>query len=78
MTPSGYTVHVASGGEEGMALARRILPAAIILDVLLPGVDGWEVLRRIKAEDALSGIPVIIVTVVDERVTIASYSAIRS
>ena len=42
-------------------------PAAIILDVLLPGIDGWEVLRRLKADDDLRDIPVIIVTVVDER-----------
>jgi signal transduction histidine kinase/CheY-like chemotaxis protein len=67
LQPSGYAVHVSSAGEEGLVLARRLRPAAIILDVLLPGADGWEILRRIKAEDALSGIPVIIVTVVDER-----------
>ncbi len=67
LKPSGYAVHVASGGEEGLRVARRLGPAAIILDVLLPGVDGWEVLRRIKADDALASIPVIIVTVVDER-----------
>ena len=67
LEPSGYVVHVAAGGEEGLALARRLQPAAIILDVLLPGVDGWDVLRRAKADETISSIPVIIVTVVDEQ-----------
>ena len=40
---------------------------AILLDVLLPGIDGWEVLRRLKADARLRDIPVVIVTVVDER-----------
>ena len=63
----GYTVRVAIDGESGLAEARRQPPAAIILDVLLPGVDGWEVLRRLKADAGLRDIPVIVVTVVDER-----------
>src|SRR5258706_9234867 len=67
LEPAGHVVHVAAGGEEGLVLARRLQPAAIILDVLLPGVDGWDVLRRAKADDAISSIPVIIVTVVDEQ-----------
>jgi signal transduction histidine kinase/DNA-binding response OmpR family regulator len=67
LEPSGYVVHVAADGEEGLVMARRLQPAAIILDVLLPGVDGWDVLRRAKADEAISSIPVIIVTVVDEQ-----------
>jgi CheY-like chemotaxis protein len=63
----GYTVRVASDGEHGLAEAQRQPPAAIILDVLLPGVDGWEVLRRLKADPDLRDVPVIVVTVVDER-----------
>jgi len=67
LEPSGYAVHIAASGEEGLALARRLRPAAIILDVLLPGTDGWDVLRRAKADEAIASIPVIIVTVVDEK-----------
>jgi signal transduction histidine kinase/CheY-like chemotaxis protein len=63
----GYAVRVASDGENGLAEARARPPAAIILDVLLPGVDGWEVLRRLKADPDLRDVPVIVVTVVDER-----------
>jgi signal transduction histidine kinase/CheY-like chemotaxis protein len=63
----GYAVLVATDGEAGIAAARSIVPAAIILDVLLPGIDGWEVLRRLKADTGLRDVPVMVVTVVDER-----------
>ena len=67
LEPAGYDVHAVSTGVAGVALAHSLCPAAIILDVLLPGADGWEVLRQIKDDDAIASIPVIIVTVVDER-----------
>jgi CheY-like chemotaxis protein len=63
----GYTVRVASDGEQGLADVQERPPDAIILDVLLPGLDGWEVLRRLKASPNVRDIPVIVVTVVDER-----------
>ena len=63
----GYVVRVAPDGEAGIAAARQRLPSAIVLDVLLPGLDGWDVLRLLKADDTLRDVPVIIVTVVDER-----------
>ena len=63
----GYHVEVATHGEEGLAAARAHPPDAIVLDVLLPGMDGWEVLRRLKADAHLRDTPVVIVSVVDER-----------
>jgi CheY-like chemotaxis protein/two-component sensor histidine kinase len=63
----GYEAVVAADGESGIAAARASAPAAIILDVLLPGIDGWEVLRRLKADPGLRDVPVVVVTVVDER-----------
>ncbi|HEY2917071.1 MAG TPA: response regulator [Candidatus Limnocylindrales bacterium] len=63
----GYRVVLAPSGELGLAEARRSPPAAIILDVLLPGIDGWEVLRQLKSNPDLRDVPVVIVTVVDER-----------
>lgn len=63
----GYEAIVAADGESGIAAARAAAPAAIILDVLLPGIDGWEVLRRLKADPGLRDVPVVVVTVVDER-----------
>jgi CheY-like chemotaxis protein len=67
LEPAGYAVTAAPTGEAGLAIAKERAPAAIILDVLLPGLDGWEVLRRLKAETGLRDVPVVIVTVVDER-----------
>jgi signal transduction histidine kinase/CheY-like chemotaxis protein len=64
---SGYVVNVAPNGESGLAIARRLQPDAILLDLLLPGIDGWEVLRRLKLDDTLRDIPVVIVTVLDEQ-----------
>jgi signal transduction histidine kinase/CheY-like chemotaxis protein len=63
----GYGVRLATDGQSGIADARAYPPAAIILDILLPGTDGWEVLRELKADPDLRDVPVIIVTVVDER-----------
>ncbi|HEY7523995.1 MAG TPA: response regulator [Candidatus Limnocylindrales bacterium] len=67
LEPVGYRVRAVPTGEQGLAAAADDRPGAIILDVLLPSIDGWEVLRRIKADDKLRDIPVVIVTVVDER-----------
>jgi signal transduction histidine kinase/CheY-like chemotaxis protein len=64
---AGYRVRVSATGESGLASAVESRPAAIILDVLLPGIDGWEVLRRLKADERVQDIPVVIVTVVEER-----------
>jgi CheY-like chemotaxis protein len=67
LEPAGYGVRTAASGEDALAAARSNPPAAILLDVLLPGVDGWEVLRRLKGDPELRDIPVVMVTVVDER-----------
>jgi CheY-like chemotaxis protein len=63
----GHRVLVAGDGVAGLALAREEPPAAILLDIPLPGMDGWEVLRALKADPELRNIPVIVETIVDER-----------
>jgi signal transduction histidine kinase/CheY-like chemotaxis protein len=63
----GYSVRVARDGETGLAAAHAQAPAAVLLDIVLPGIDGWEVLRQIKTDEVLRSIPVIIVTVADEQ-----------
>jgi CheY-like chemotaxis protein len=60
-------VVTASEGQEALNLARTLHPAAITLDVLMPGMDGWEVLRELKADPATQDIPVIMVTMTDDR-----------
>jgi len=64
---AGVKVMTASDGQEALNLARTLLPAAITLDVLMPGMDGWEVLRELKADPATQDIPVIMVTMTDDR-----------
>ena len=61
-----YVVHAANG-EEGLTLARRLRPDVITLDVMMPGIDGWSVLSRLKADPDLSSIPVIMLTITGER-----------
>src|SRR5438067_6072499 len=64
---AGFSVAVARDGDQGLQMARRLHPAGIALDILLPGVDGWEFLTRAKADPAIADIPVIIVSMLDER-----------
>jgi CheY-like chemotaxis protein len=64
---AGFDVVVARNGEEGLELGGRLHPDGIILDIRLPGLDGWEFLARAKADPALADVPVIIVSMVDER-----------
>ena len=59
---TGHDVVVAVDGTEALRLASSARPDLIILDVMMPGVDGFEVLRRIKADADLRGIPVIMLT----------------
>jgi signal transduction histidine kinase/CheY-like chemotaxis protein len=63
----GFRVLTAASGEEGLRLARGSRPDVITLDVLMPGIDGWAVLTALKADPVLAGIPVIMLTVVDDR-----------
>jgi adenylate cyclase len=63
----GFDVVTAEDGEEGLALARRLRPALITLDVLLPGLDGWSVLQALKADPELAEVPVVMLTIVDEK-----------
>ena len=63
----GYRVISARNGIEALALAREHRPHAITLDVLMPRMDGWGTLKELKADAALRDIPVIMVTVLNER-----------
>ncbi len=62
----GYRTVVAADGASALAWARELRPVAITLDVLLPGLDGWEVMRELKASAETGDIPVLVVSVVDD------------
>ncbi|MFT5182077.1 MAG: adenylate cyclase [Alphaproteobacteria bacterium] len=67
ISKDGFEVVTASDGKEGLKLARELNPAVITLDVLMPGADGWEVLRELKADSALADIPVVMCTILDDK-----------
>ncbi|MGB5542597.1 MAG: PAS domain S-box protein [Gammaproteobacteria bacterium] len=67
LTRDGYEVLLAENGAQGLELARSEHPAAITLDVMMPGMDGWSVLRALKADEATAAIPVIMITIVDDK-----------
>jgi PAS domain S-box-containing protein len=62
----GFRMEVARTGPEALAKARRLKPVAVTLDILLPEIDGWEVLARLKADSATRDIPVVVISVVDD------------
>lgn len=62
LTSAGYEMIEATTGEDGVALAESERPDLILMDIQLPGLDGYEATRRIKANPALRAIPIIAVT----------------
>ncbi|MHB8578139.1 MAG: response regulator, partial [Dehalococcoidia bacterium] len=67
LNQAGYTVETAASGADGLRRAKELRPAAITLDVLMPGMDGWQVLTALKADPELAHIPVIMLTMLDDR-----------
>ncbi len=67
LVKEGFRVHTAADGSRGMELARALRPDAITLDVLIPGQDGWAVLSALKADPDLAQIPVIMLTILDDK-----------
>jgi len=65
LSAAGYRTEVARTGNEALARARELQPAAITLDIILPEVDGWEIMTRLKSDATTSGIPIVVVSVVD-------------
>src|SRR3972149_10907161 len=68
----GYEVITASTGEQGLDLARTKLPALIVLDLMLPGMDGLEVCKRLRADPKTQGIPILMLTAKGEEADVVS------
>ena len=67
LSKDGFQVESALSGEAGLAKAKAVRPDAIILDVLMPAMDGWSVLSALKADPELANLPVIMLTMVDSK-----------
>jgi CheY-like chemotaxis protein len=67
LAKEGYQVETAFNGEEGLRKARELRPDTITLDVMMPGLNGWSVLAALKQDPGLAHIPVIMLTMVDQR-----------
>jgi CheY-like chemotaxis protein len=61
-----YEVVEAASGELALELAQARRPALVVLDIVLPGIDGWEVLRRLRGDPELADVPVVVVSIVDD------------
>jgi CheY-like chemotaxis protein len=62
-----YEVCFATSGEDAIKIALELLPDLILLDVLMPGIDGYEVCRRLKADNLVADVPIIFVTGLDDQ-----------
>jgi len=67
LAEAGYRVVGALSGKDGLQKAKELTPYAITLDIMMPGMNGWEVLHQLKADAATRDIPVLVVSIVDNR-----------
>ena len=66
LADQGYAIETAKNGADGIQTAQRIHPDLILLDVMMPGMDGYEVCRRVRSTPALAEVPIIILTALDD------------
>ncbi len=67
LAPEGYRLLSARSGPEGMKMARELQPGMIILDVVMPDLDGWEILERLKTDPITATIPVMLLTMLSDQ-----------
>jgi two-component system alkaline phosphatase synthesis response regulator PhoP len=66
LSKSGYTVMAAGTGEEALQIAHEVRPMLVVLDIMLPGIDGLEVCRRLKSDATLSKTPIVMISALGE------------
>jgi PAS domain S-box-containing protein len=76
LEPKGCVVVEAKNGKEALELAVQVHPDLITLDVMMPGMDGWTVLKRLKGNDAVKDIPVVMISMVGDKAISASLGAV--
>ena len=64
---TGYHVEMANNGPEGLKMAKKLRPDVILLDVMMPGMDGYEVCRRLRADSKMAEVPIFMITALEDR-----------
>jgi len=67
LSKAGYRVHLADSGAEGLRMARQSRPDVVLLDVMMPGMDGWQVLHSLRTDPSLFDVPVLMLSMLNER-----------
>ena len=67
LTKEGYRVVTAANGPDGLKLAHEVNPDVITLDIMMAGMDGWSVLSQLKGDPLVADIPVVVITIIDDR-----------
>ena len=67
LSKEGFHVESAFNGKEGLLLARKLHPEVITLDVIMPGMNGWEVLSSLQSDPELMDIPVVVLSIIDDK-----------
>jgi CheY-like chemotaxis protein len=67
LAPEGYVLDMANGAAEALALVARQRPDLILLDVMMPGMDGYQLVAKLKADSTTASIPVVMLTALDDR-----------
>ena len=77
LSPRGYRVITASSGEEAVEKLSQAVPDLVLLDIVMPGIDGYEVCRRIRGNPATAFLPVVMITASGDQEKISSIEAGR-
>ncbi|HUS65054.1 MAG TPA: response regulator [Kofleriaceae bacterium] len=77
LTDAGYTVEAAASGLEALALLTTLRPCLILLDLMMPGLSGWEVVETLQKDPVLAAIPVCILSAVAEQAPEVSVSRLQ-
>lgn len=66
LSEAGYRVHLARSGEQALSMLDELLPAAILLDIVMPGLSGWDTIKRLRSNPQTAHVPVIVASILDD------------
>jgi len=75
---SGYKIYTANNGEDGIKLAHKVRPSLITLDIMMPNMNGWEILKRLKVSSETADIPVVMISNISDKNKSLRFGAIDS